>query len=915
MFKFNTIKITAAALCAIIVSSLAVVAGPTNYEDTLKMSGASNNAIQHNQELVFINDVNHINIKEISLYNPTLDEIVVHVQQTLKNPFSYKGKYEVRIPAMSEQKLPFKFHPSFKGKYTASVNLVNKSHNSRSTLHLTGYTSDSVPFPISVSNEKIDFENQVQGSTATENLSIQNLSNEEQTVQIQSSNSLFSTPEIVTIAALDTQQVAINLNTNTTGQYNGQLDISLIQEDETLSETKFIVELNAKVIAQPAIKQANFEISNKNLNFQTQVGIETMKVIKIKNTGNTELKLALETENPEVNVTYPKTLQANETKSIKVTFAPSYNRTENSKLNFLHNAAADKELAINLNLVSYGGEKQQSKTKIKFDKKIYKATRNNRGTFKLNSNHPALINVQIKKDGMVVKNLGIYELEANQDKTIYWNGRDERNSLVTNDTYMLVAQGMNSEDNFTHSAQIKTNFGKPKYQTTNKIANVVYQNKKYYKNFSQNIHLASLETVCQGRVYINITIYDINTDYKLKVPHQQCQQLLHLQIPDFLNEGQYRYKIELRQKHLVQNINGSLNIINVNNTVSNIHFDTNQEVQAGAFEASLSQNIANTEQDLYVSFQNYKHGYVNAKISGKNLNKDLHIARFQPFASGEHRNALKVKKQSLKPGIYTLELDLLQDNVKLTKSIEFIIIEQTPQSQTYGFFDTFGNQDCGEYSDINQNDNFCKKIQFANQQNLVSQNSEYKPNQNLKRAEAAALTIRLLGVQPRGYSKVLDSNLGYSDLNINAWYMPYMKMIIKSNTVNQAENSDFVRRILQGYPDQTMRPENSINRAEFYKIFFEAAKNSKMVTLNLNIDYNTEVAPFKDTPINKDTRWYLPYAEIVKNNLSGTDFARLYFKSQDLNNSFAKFQPYKKITRKEVIDLIYTLAELNLINF
>ncbi len=913
---FKQLKTLIALALILIISSVAVLAGTqANSSDPGIQINQGPSQLTQQAELIFIDKVNHINIKEIEITNTSDQDTSIMVMQTLKTPFTYKGAGRVKLAAKQTKTLKFKFHSLFEGAFSAKVELLDENTKIKTPLYLKAYTENFIPYPIHIESDQIDFGRVQTNSQQQAQLKLQNLSILTQELQLSSDNPNISFPEYISVPAESSYTLNIDLNTDQAQDIQAILSLQLINS-ETPSDS-LSVNISAKVIAKPEVKTAILNIAKTQLSFNTPVGQETMQTIRIKNLGNAPLKLSAKSnDNKQVRISLPKTLKANQSADLKITYAPEFNQTQTSNIQITSNDPKQELINIKLNLQSYGGDKSFAKAQIKFDKKEYRATLQSRLRSKITSDQDAFVSLQIKQNGQVIQNLGNYELKANQAREIIWNGKNMHGEFVNNGQYLIVAQGLNENENFTRSAKIIANFGKPSYTNTNTLAEVLFVNQEFHKGLSKQIHLASLKTQCTGKVRLDITLYDSQNNYKLKVPKQKCNQILHLNIPDFLEEGSYQYKIRIQKNQLVQTISNTLKVRDVNQAIYDQSLQMQNLETGPALNAFLSQNIANTQQDIYVSFSNSQHGYLNASISGKNYQGTHYLSQFKPFLPGMHEQALRIKKNTFQPGIYTLKMDFVQGSVKSSQTIDFIIIDQKPQqNRTYGFLDDFNNQQCGEFTDINQNEQFCQKVQFANEQNLISANKKYYPNQQLQRAEAAALTIRLLGIQPRGYSKVLDTNLGYKDLDINAWYMPYMKMIIKSNTVNQAQNSEFVRRILQGYADQTMRPSQSINRAEFYKIFFEAAKNSQTVSLNLNIDYNTEIAPFSDTPINKETRWYLPYAEIIKENLNGTSFARLYFKSQDLNSPFAKFQANKKITRKEVVDLIYVLAEKNLINF
>jgi len=148
--------------------------------------------------------------------------------------------------------------------------------------------------------------------------------------------------------------------------------------------------------------------------------------------------------------------------------------------------------------------------------------------------------------------------------------------------------------------------------------------------------------------------------------------------------------------------------------------------------------------------------------------------------------------------------------------------------------------------------------------------------------------------------------------------MPYFKTVsqlsLRQGSQTQAE-SDWIRTILQGYADGTIRPNQPINRAELYKVIFEGIKHSRSIKSNLQISYDVKNQPFRDTPLTTQTEWYLPYADIAARTLNGSNFARNYFASHNLRNQQGTFAPSQAVTRAEIIELLYTLHSRDFIQF
>lgn len=325
----------------------------------------------------------------------------------------------------------------------------------------------------------------------------------------------------------------------------------------------------------------------------------------------------------------------------------------------------------------------------------------------------------------------------------------------------------------------------------------------------------------------------------------------------------------------------------------NIQTQSYSAKQTGLLASNLSQNIAYKNQNLYINFQAEKQGYLKAVVNGKNMKKPYNLTLYKFYERGTYLNKLKIPKNTLEPGEYTVELEFTQNSKILKNKIKLVIIDK--------------NSSLNSIKDECVNEYFCRED--VETENIEDKN--LNQNKNLTRKEAIELTVKLLGVNSRDYAANRDDNLSFSDLqNTNGVEM----MSVKSNTVNQANNNEFTRRILEGYSNNEMKLNENINRAEFYKIMFEALQNSKTLKLNLIIDYNQEEQPFFDTKINKDNQWFLPYAQIIKENFTNTKYAATYFNSFDLYNPKARFKASSYVSKEEAIAFIKTALEKGIIS-
>ena len=177
---------------------------------------------------------------------------------------------------------------------------------------------------------------------------------------------------------------------------------------------------------------------------------------------------------------------------------------------------------------------------------------------------------------------------------------------------------------------------------------------------------------------------------------------------------------------------------------------------------------------------------------------------------------------------------------------------------------------CAGFTDVPVDSPLCKVVQMMNFKGIFMGYSDqsFRPYADINRAEATKVIMLALG-----HSILADdgTNLGYGDVQNNAWYMPYLRTAQRLN-------------IATGYPDRTFRPGGTMNRVELLKIFLES---SDITVPACNIQ------PYADTPVNYDTNWYIKYACFAKAyGLMRTDAA-------------GNFNPAQPMTRADVADLFY----------
>lgn len=197
---------------------------------------------------------------------------------------------------------------------------------------------------------------------------------------------------------------------------------------------------------------------------------------------------------------------------------------------------------------------------------------------------------------------------------------------------------------------------------------------------------------------------------------------------------------------------------------------------------------------------------------------------------------------------------------------------------------------CAGFVDVPKNHSLCPAIEFVVSRGIFLGDgglNTLRLDDLLKRSEASRVMQSAFGYSLEPYSTSSDGNLGFSDLNTSAWYMPYIKTFV-------------LRKVLEGYPDGLMRANRTMGRAEMYKVFVEGTFDAPLAVPHFSLRKPITNKPFTDTPVNKDTKWYLSYA----------DFANV----NDLVTT-SNFFPGKGISRGTVIKLIYDTHVKGLITY
>jgi len=179
---------------------------------------------------------------------------------------------------------------------------------------------------------------------------------------------------------------------------------------------------------------------------------------------------------------------------------------------------------------------------------------------------------------------------------------------------------------------------------------------------------------------------------------------------------------------------------------------------------------------------------------------------------------------------------------------------------------------CG-FSDVSASNKNCAAIKWAKEQGIFQGDTAgFRPYDAINRAEVLAVLFRAFGFPVYGDD---GTNLGWKDVVINGWYMPYLR-------------SGKLYGMLSGYTDGTVHPAGSVTRAELLKFVYEAAKKAGTSSVAV-----CAMNPYADVFADA---WYLNYVCQSK-----TD--KLFDVIGDM------FMPNEAATRAEVAEALYRLLK------
>ena len=191
----------------------------------------------------------------------------------------------------------------------------------------------------------------------------------------------------------------------------------------------------------------------------------------------------------------------------------------------------------------------------------------------------------------------------------------------------------------------------------------------------------------------------------------------------------------------------------------------------------------------------------------------------------------------------------------------------TTEPETTNLSETASSESlCQTFSDITAKDTFCATLTSINKNGIITGYSDgtFKGDNQINRAEFLKLVLLYVNAEITHPAK---NEPIFTDVSGNEWYTDYVYTAKKIGIIN-------------GYPDGSFSPAQTVNKAEAVKIIIKALGKEMQ---------SVSIAPYEDTEINQNNAWYLPYAKYMKETV-------------DQNSDL--FIPEHMMTRREIVEML-----------
>ncbi len=178
--------------------------------------------------------------------------------------------------------------------------------------------------------------------------------------------------------------------------------------------------------------------------------------------------------------------------------------------------------------------------------------------------------------------------------------------------------------------------------------------------------------------------------------------------------------------------------------------------------------------------------------------------------------------------------------------------------------------ECAGFADVREGNELCDAVRFVKDMGIFNGYADglFRPDQPINRAEVTKVILKGFNIRVVPAS---GTRLNFTDVDANAWYMPFVRTAKRLG-------------IVQGYPNGEFAPNQTMNRAELLKVFMMTSGRPVPSCVN---------SPYADTPNEPKTHWYIDFV----------CFSKQHRLMDDTING--RFDPAMPITRGDVAKLFY----------
>lgn len=140
------------------------------------------------------------------------------------------------------------------------------------------------------------------------------------------------------------------------------------------------------------------------------------------------------------------------------------------------------------------------------------------------------------------------------------------------------------------------------------------------------------------------------------------------------------------------------------------------------------------------------------------------------------------------------------------------------------------------FSDVPENHPHYEAIVYLANAGIIQgyDDGTFRPDQTVNRVEALKFILESTKTELK------EGDLPFKDTADNEWYVPYLY-------------TGYLKAIVNGHPDGSFKPSDTVNKAEFFKILFNG--------MSVDINPNVTVPPYEDVAVDD---WFVAYIAYAK---------------------------------------------------